>query len=165
MKWIAFVERISIGLHLFSGIIISVMMFVIVYDVVMRFIFNSPTGWALEIAEYMLATVIFFSLSYVLSRGMHIHVDLIVSRLSRTKQAILGLIVSFIALIFFSLLTWESSIAAWEAYQLKFFSAGSPPLPLFPVRTVVPLGCFLLSLRLIIEIGYHLRSLLDRGKA
>lgn len=59
------------------------MMLLIVVDVAMRFLFNSPIVGAYEIVQYMMFAVIFASFAYCQSERGHVHLTMILILLPR----------------------------------------------------------------------------------
>ena len=54
-------DRILDILAFMAILMLIFMMLVVCYDVVMRYIFHNPPGWVVEICEYLLLYVTFFS--------------------------------------------------------------------------------------------------------
>ena len=68
------------------------------------------------------------------------------------------------ALAVFSIIAWEGGKEAVYAWKIKDYTFGVVELPLGPAKMVVPLGCGLLCLRLIIQIGDRIMELTNRVK-
>jgi len=125
----------------------------IFYEVIARYIFNSPTIWVTETCQYLLPFLCFVGASYCLKRKGHIRVDLLVRLFRKRTQKILYVLVNFAALIFFIVLGWESYISWQEAYDLNFTSGSIFDVPLWIPHIVFPIGITFLCLQLIVEIS------------
>ena len=73
---------------------------IVLFEVVMRYIFNSPTTWSLEVTEYLLVMGTFLGSAYVLKEKRHVIIDLLTSQLVGRTRAMVE-IVNIVALLFF----------------------------------------------------------------
>jgi len=73
-------------------------------NVVMRFIFNSPTFWSDRVAQLSLVISTFFSISYCIRRGSSLKIDLLVKAVPAHATKAITLLVKVILLAFFGLL-------------------------------------------------------------
>lgn len=53
------------------------MMLIITFDVIARYVFNSPTMWGGEIASYLMIAIVFLGLGQNLRQGSHIRIDVV----------------------------------------------------------------------------------------
>lgn len=120
---------------------------VILYEVVARYIFNSPTIWAMEISQALYAFYVVLLGAYILRRGGHVNVDVVYSHFSPRTKAIVN---SFTWLLFFS---WIS-VMAWKGWETGWFSLTvgehqvSPfASPIYPIKLCIPVGAFLIFLQ------------------
>lgn len=125
-KAIAALENISMGV---ASLGLIGMLFGTVYEVVARYIFNSPTKWSFEISTYFLVLTAFLGGGYTLSKGGHIRVDVVTARLSYRIQSVLERI-SYIACIAFGILIL---LEGWDLMWYSFITKRLSPTPLhFP---------------------------------
>ena len=115
-------------------------------DVVMRYVFNRPTTWGLEISEYLLLYITLLSLSYTLLVDRHVRVDLVVKRFSERNQEWLRLFSFFVCFLFGLILTWRTGETTLMVYREGWTSNSQLMLPLFPVYIIMPLGFGLFTL-------------------
>ena len=121
---------------------------VVVYGVVVRYVFNAPTIWGLELTIYLCAATYLVGGAYVLLLNAHVRVDVLYTRYSPRLKAIIDLFI--MAPIFFislSLLFWAG--ADWTIHgMIGKVTSGSVWEPIiWPVRLLIPLGCLLLLLQ------------------
>lgn len=160
--FVRYFERQNSFLTTFCGILIAILMVFTVYEVVMRYCFDNPTNWVAEISSYVLVAIILLPLAYAQQIGRHAKVDVLVLRLSKRKQAILGIVSSLLGLCFFILFTWAGYRYAIDALQTGEISTTTMGAPLFPVKIILPIGGFLLCIQFIISIGKHIIFLRSR---
>lgn len=82
-----FADKVIVGFGLASGILIVLNGLFSSYEVIMRYFFNAPTVWVLEITIYLVIASTFFALAYALLQKAHVKVDFITNYLTpRTKR-------------------------------------------------------------------------------
>jgi TRAP-type mannitol/chloroaromatic compound transport system permease small subunit len=143
--------RVVDGISKWSGIIVSYLLWpgmaILTYEVVLRYVFNSPTLWAHGTTQRM------FAVYYIMSGGLvsltksHVAMDLIYAHFSPRGKAIADLITFALVLTFGGILLWQSIIFAGDS--LKMLEPDNTPFraPLYPVKMIVPLGVFILLLQ------------------
>lgn len=129
------------------------LMLVLTYEVIMRYAFKAPTIWAFDIG-YMLGGPIFLvGAAYTLRRKGHVRIDMVYSRFSPRWQAYLDII--FTLIFFFPL--WGILLVklipyvyySWAFRENALESFWRPPI--YPFKTVLPVGVALLLLQGIAE--------------
>jgi len=148
----SFIETISDILGKICNVLILLINIFIFYEVIARYIFNSPTIWVTETCQYLLPALCFFGASYCLKSKGHIKVDLFVSILKKRTQNYIYVLVNFASLVFFIVLCWESYLFWREAYDFNFTSGSILDVRLWIPHIVFPVGLFFLCLQLIVEI-------------
>ena len=128
----------------------------IFYEVVVRYVFNSPTIWVNETCLYLLPILCFVGASYCLKHNGHIRVDFFVRRYSKHTRRILNALVSATSFLFFVVLGWEAYLAWHEAYVFNFTSGTIFDIPLWIPHIVFPIGMIFLCLQFIIEFSDNL---------
>jgi len=90
--------------------LLVVMAGVLSFQVIMRFVVNSPTFWSDRVAQLSLVISMFFSISYCIRRGSSLKIDLLTKSVPKGVQKVISITVKLIMLVLFSLL----AIASWE---------------------------------------------------
>ena len=124
------------------------MMLLTSVDVVLRYIFHSPLTGTFEVSEFLMVTIVFFSMAYTQHRKGHVAVDVLVSRLSQRKKAFVDLFNHGITIAILLLIAWKSSLTALELYD-TMETAGTVPIPSFPFVFIVALGCLAMGMELV----------------
>lgn len=124
------IDNISRGLAIATMAIVVVLVFIMVFEVIMRRLFNAPTLWAFDLA-YMLNGCIFIGASsYALLRNEHIRVDFLSSKLSpRARHAIESAFLLFCFLPLFGLLAQAAVMQGVEAFIAGTTDRVSPWAP------------------------------------
>jgi C4-dicarboxylate transporter, DctQ subunit len=147
----SWLTRINWAACLFALFLSIMLMFVTVYEVVKRYVFNDPTVWSLEISQYLMLTALFAAASYTLEVGGHIKVDFLLEQLGPRGQRRLNLVSSVAAIIFFALLLRETGRLAWGALVFGGGRSTLLSIPLFPIYIFAPIGSFLILVQGILQ--------------
>ena len=121
---------------------------IITFEVIMRFIFRSPTMWVTEISSLLCIVGSFLLVAYTLQEKGHTRVDFITAMLSRKSVFFLELFTSLLGLIYCGVLTWyggkmiQSSILMGEVTQTL-------QIPLWIPQIFVPIGGGLMFVQLL----------------
>ena len=135
-----------------AATIILVMALWTTADVTMRFLFNSPIPETVLFCEFFMIPIIFFGVAYVQAYNGHVKMDILVKRLQPRKGLWFDLVIHILALVIFSLLTWEAAGVAYRSWIYQDYASGLLEIPFWPARTALPLGTGLLCLRFIFDI-------------
>ena len=121
--------------------------FVLVWEVVSRYVFNHPTMWAHGISQRIFAIYYILGGAYVLRYNKHVTVDILYNRFSLRGKAILSLIGSIFIFIFCGVLLWKGTDFAWTS--LSRLEPDETPwrAPLYPIKMMVPIGALLILLQ------------------
>jgi TRAP-type C4-dicarboxylate transport system permease small subunit len=135
----------------------------IMASVVARYIFNRPFLYVDEIASYLLVSLVFLGLAYTLKEGGHIRVEMLVDRLTRKAQSVLGKVTTSIAVVW-ALAILIGVIGLWLRYLTGGVRGyGTLQAPLWvPTLPLVIGGAFLL-LQVLAEIIKAFQSNKNRG--
>jgi C4-dicarboxylate transporter DctM subunit len=145
----SFYDRIIVGSGLLGGGLIVLNGLFVTYEVLMRYLFNSPTVWVMEISIYVTLASTFLSLAYALRQKAHVKVDFITNYLSGRTLILLEIFTSLLAILFCLILGWEGVKMAFTAYQNWEVSPSVLRVPVFIPQIFIPLGTILLTLEFI----------------
>ncbi len=150
-------QNTSTYLALASGWLIVALMLVVFYEVFMRFVFNRPPGWAIEIPRLMFLVIIFLGLGYTTRIGGHVSLDILTMRLSRRRLGLLQTITSFLALVMTAVLLWQSVNILVRSFVQQWRTATVVPVIEWPFYVAMVLGSFLMGIEWIGKIvaGWH----------
>jgi TRAP-type mannitol/chloroaromatic compound transport system permease small subunit len=126
----------------------------VAWEVVARYVFDSPTRWAYEAIYSLYAALFMLGAAYGLRVGAHVRTDFLWQKWRARTRALIE-IVAYVALFFPGMLlflfsglefTWDS----WRAGERSADTAWMPPL--WPLKSLVPLSCLLLLLQGLSEL-------------
>jgi TRAP-type mannitol/chloroaromatic compound transport system permease small subunit len=117
------------------------------FEVVMRYVFNSPTVWAWDVLKQMSGFLIVMGAGYTLLHKKYVMVDVLVVHFSLRTRAIIDLITGLLFLLTFALLTWKSGEFAWRSLLLRETVSSYWAPPIFVLKMFMPIGNCLLLLQ------------------
>ncbi len=130
-----------------------VLIIVITYEVISRYIFNHPTGWSFEMSYFLSSFLIIMTMAYTLQIKNHVNIDIFYNKFPRRVQLILSII--FTLLFFFPM--WILLIQLMVPSVVDSFNKGERSsygswLPLiWPFKAWILIGLILLVLQGIVE--------------
>ena len=126
--------------------VLVLIVLIMVYEVVARYVFNRPTMWALEFAVYAQVLLVALSAAYVLREEGHVCIGLVIEQLSERTRNWLVCANSIIGALYCIVL----SIQMWNTARWSFtVSTASETMgvPLAPIQFILLGGLALLSLQ------------------
>ena len=124
---------------------------VMLYEVVLRYIFNSPTIWAFEVSNFLFGGIIILGGGYLLLHKGHVSVDIIYNRLSVRGRAILDLCTAPLFFLFVGVLLWQGTDMFWTSLSRWENSPSVWGPALWPVKLLIPVGCGLMLIQLLVN--------------
>lgn len=151
MKFIRVVQLSSQVANRIGIFFLIPLMLTTTLDVIMRGIFNLPISGGLEMSQFMMVIIIWFTMAMTAQKKGHVAMQFIESRLS--KKAIyfgdcMVLIVMIITMILVDWALLERMLAAYENGETTDVLAW----PIYPALGVMLLGGILMVLELIAEL-------------
>ena len=137
--------------HLFAPIALAYMA-IIVYEVVMRYLFNRPTNWAHELSTFLFGAQFMLGGAFCLWRGSMVNVEILHVRIPFRLRAAIDAVLMILPVAICLLLFWLggqmflSSLAMLERTNTVW----GPPL--YPLRGVIPLAAALMLAQVLAQL-------------
>ena len=132
-----------------ARVMITVMIVLVVIDVVARYAFNSPLGFASEYVMYLMVGVTLLAANYVLREKGHIRVDIVVRLLPQRAQVWLVVVTDAIGIYCVVLLLIQTFNLTVQSFAAKTSSVTPMATPLGIVQMMLPIGFGLLLIEFI----------------
>lgn len=123
-------------------------------QVVMRYGFNSGWLWALEVNFYLFGWLVLIGISYCVRVKAHIGVDAVVRLLSPGPRRAVGLLVTFLAIVYTCLMLYGSWVYL-HRLQIMGVEAEDIPVERWILSLCLPIGFGLLLYRLL-QMGWRI---------
>ena len=124
---------------------------VMLYAVIARYGFNSPSSWGLELATLLFGPFFLFGGPYLLHTGGHVNLDLLRQSASPRVNRIFDLVNFPVIALFAAILLYYSWPFAMQAYALGETSYTSWNPVIWPVKFAIPVALALLCLQAVAE--------------
>lgn len=144
-----FVNGITRVVGVIAGALVLYTAFAIVFEVVCRSIFHTPTEWVMEVSTYCVVIAGFLGMGVTYAGKKHIHVELVISNFSAKTRCYIEAL-TCVAGIFYSILF---SVEAWEMTMrsLEYNNCAPTTLgtPLWIPQISMPIGMAVLVLQIV----------------
>jgi TRAP-type mannitol/chloroaromatic compound transport system permease small subunit len=146
-RFLRYIDSISDWIGKIVSFLILILMGVVLFAVVMRYIVNKPTIWSHETGLYLFGGMVMLGAAYTLRHEGHVRMDAFYGRLSARGRAITDLATFVFFITFVVVLLWKGCDMTWKAihFMERTESFWSPVI--WPSRIVIPVGAFLLLLQ------------------
>jgi TRAP-type mannitol/chloroaromatic compound transport system permease small subunit len=141
LEWI----NIRAGEFVAYWAVISV--FVYYYEVVARYVFNSPTNWVHESMFLMYGMQYMLCGAYAYREDQHVRVDVIYTHFSPRGKAIADIVTSVFFFIFILTMMWTGARFALDAINNNEVSFTEWGVQYWPVKLMLPIGAALMALQ------------------
>ena len=132
--------------------------FIVSYEVIMRYLFNSPTIWVNEVSRFLQIWATYLALTYSFHKQDFIRITVIYDRLNETGKKILDFI-SFIFIITFScFVVYFGWLIAYDSLKVGRTSSTILDVPSFLTELAIPLCFAFLVIRVILEAIRYIRN-------
>ena len=158
-------ERIGHALAVVAMVMIICLIAVMIYEVVVRRVFNAPTIWAIDITYMTNGTLFLIGGAYTLQKNAHVRIDFLSSRLPVRVQHTLNLL--FYVCLFIPLMGLTSHATVLKAHKayvrgtLENMSTWEPVV--WPFLAGIAIGVVGLTLQVVIESIRHAVGIADPG--
>lgn len=161
-------DRVLTGLetvlNLVSSTVLFLLMFYVTAEVFMRYLFNHPLPGHLELTQLLIAPSVFLALSYVQNHRGHVGMDMLRDRLSERARHVVDAITLAVALVAFGILTYFSWVEARTAWEMGDVTP-TAYIPTWWSKMAVPVGCALLSVRILFQLVSAVKFAARGGEA
>lgn len=149
-----------------SSFLIYPLLAIVLFEVVMRYVFNAPTIWGFEATSFAYGLHFMLGLSYMERHSGHVRVDILASRFSEKSQALLGFLTYLLIFIpVYSLMTIASVKYAYISTVSNELNSTSWAPPIWPFKILMALSFFFLLIQGLSTLLKHLRTLTSGQQA
>ncbi len=142
-RWIS---AISLAAASVGAGVVLLMMLVVSYSVVNRYILGTPVTWTDELSGYLVVALVMLGAADALRRGDHISVDLVSSRLGTRGRRLADIWGYLMVLIFAGALLISGRTTIEYSMNFGILSEGYLEVPMWIPQSFLILGALLLAL-------------------
>ena len=135
-----------------AALAILFMMLAISYSVILRYVWDKPVAWVIEISSYLKLYITFLGTAWLLQQDGHVEVDLFLgSAKPRTRAAFKA--ITFLGGVLVALiLTWKGALVTIDYFKRDVLVLGILNTPQFLLIGIIPIGGILLLIGFILKI-------------
>jgi C4-dicarboxylate transporter DctQ subunit len=150
-------DRLNSVMAWIAALAIIFMMFAISYAVMMRYVWNKPVPWIVEISSYLMLYITFLGTAWLQRKGGHVEVDLFTGRLKPRVRAAFKTITSLGGAVVGFILAWKGSLVTVDYFQRDVTAIGILNTPQFLLMGIIPIGGFLLLVEFLLQARQQAR--------
>ena len=132
--------------------------FIVSYEVIMRYLFNSPTIWVNEVSRFLQIWATYLALTYSFHKNDFIRITVVYDRLNENGKKILDFISFIFILIFSSFVVYYGWLIAYDSLKVGRTSSTILDVPSFLTELAIPLCFAFLVLRVLLEAIKYIRN-------
>lgn len=145
--WTGAIDRLSLYAGEFVSYWAVIAVFVYYYEVIARYVFNSPTNWAHEGMFLMFGMQYLIAGAYAMLTEQHVRVDIVYAAWSPRRKAIVDLLTSIFFYIFAGTMLVTCWIFAMDATVVHEISFTEWAISYWPMKWAMVIGSVLLLLQ------------------
>jgi TRAP-type mannitol/chloroaromatic compound transport system permease small subunit len=151
---VAAIEAISRLGGYVAAVLVALLIALMVYEVVVRYVLSAPTTWGYEVGTWVMGASFVLAIGYALATDSHVRVDFIHDVLGRRAchafdlAGYLLIVLPLLAWVSWGL--WEYFLGAFLARERTGQSAWNPVI--WPFRLILFLGVAIWTLQTLAEI-------------
>ena len=147
--YVRYVDAVNRVLGYFVMYLTLVMMGLLLFASVTRYVFNVPFVWIIEMAQFLMAAYYILGGGYSMQLDAHVRMDVLYERWRPRTRAFVDSLTAFF-LVFYLVIMIRGGFAS-SAYSLKYnqtnYSAWAPPMA--PIKIIMTVGIALMLLQAI----------------
>lgn len=142
-KYSAFLDIVDKIIKILLILSVAVMIFAMVYQVILRYVFNNANSWSEELTRYIFIYQVMLASAVAMRRNSHLQVDVLIGKMSPKVKSVFT-ILSTIAGVVFLIVLFK--------YSLQFVAIGTRNtssglyIPMSIPYTALSVGCILMIL-------------------
>lgn len=147
--YVRYIDAANQAVGKFSMYLIFAMMGILLFESIFRTFLNLPHIWAVEMAQFFMASYYLLGGGYSMKLDGHVRMDLLYGQWSAKRQAMADAVTVFFLIFYlvFLLVGGISSIDYAVTYGQRNYTPWAPPLA--PIKIIMTIGIALMLLQAI----------------
>ena len=138
--------RVNGAMAILGAIAILFMMLAICCAVILRYLWNRPLAWVVEISSYLMLYITFLGTAWLQRKEGHVEVDLFLVQAKPKTRAFLKGITSLGGAVVTAVLAWKGSLVTIDYFERGVTVMGILNTPQYLLVGIIPIGGFLLGI-------------------
>lgn len=143
-----FFDRFIDAMAAVAGVCIAATALLTSAAVILRYA-GRPIGWSIELTEYALLYITFLSAPWILRRGEHVRVDVLLDNVPKPVQRILKIFGALVGIAGAAAVSYYGAVLTQGAYVDGTYMVKTLRVPRYIVMGVIPFGSTMLVLQFV----------------
>jgi len=150
-----FMRPVEKALEWAVSILIGFMMVWVFFQVITRYVFSYTPSFGEELARYLFVWVVFLSLPVVAKKGGHMAIEMVTVRLKGMPLKAVRILADIFTIAFLLIMVYQGVNMVMRA---SFQTSPALQISMSWVYCVIPFGCFIMLLNVLISFTSLLRT-------
>jgi TRAP-type C4-dicarboxylate transport system permease small subunit len=134
-------------------------------EVGLRYLFNRPTVYVLDIVAALVLASAFLGAAYALLVEGHVRIDLFTNHFPQRMQMTLNVVNYVLVFLYSGVFAWQGFAVTWKSIKYNWRSESIVfNYPLWPLFLLIGIGMLLFSIQAILKIGGSLSAIMARRR-
>ena len=129
-----------------GGLMLLVVGLFVLYEVVCRYVFQSPTLWVMDYSIYFVMWAVLLGSAYTMRTRGHVLVDIVIKKLPPVSRWYVQIAIHIVIMVFALIITAAGLHSCVRAYQMKELTLSALYIPLYYPMSSIPVGFCLMAL-------------------
>ena len=147
------IEAVSRTFGYVAAGLVLLLIVLMMYEVIVRYLFSSPTIWGYELTTWVMGASFVLAIAYALSTDSHVRIDFLhdwLGQRARHGFDLLGYAIVLPLLVWLTWGLWDYWYGAFNTAEKSGQSAWNPPV--WPFRLVLFLGVLAWTSQTVVEV-------------
>ena len=162
MKDKGMLDRIIDFMAFLAGILLVGAVLVVCWEIAMRYFVHRPLVWAVEVCEYILFSIAFLGAPWLLKKGGHVSVDIVIEHLGPKIRQRMRLLAMASGIIISVIISWFGLTTAWECYKTGVLVTKTLNVPKHYFMILIFIGYLFLMLEFARQFIRHFKEPRDK---
>lgn len=140
------IDRIIDLMAFVAGGLLVAAVFIVCFEILMRYFVQRPQVWTVEICEYILFGIAFLGAPWLLKKGGHVSIDIVMSRFGSGGQRCLAIFSGVSGALTSAVICYFSLLTAWNSYLSGVVVTKTLTIPKHYFLFMIAFGYFFLFL-------------------
>ena len=146
-----------------AGFLLVGGVFLVCFEVFMRYFLHKPQVWTVEVCEYILFSIAFLGAPWLLKKGGHVSVDIVIEHLGSKSQNRLKLISGATGVFISAIICWFSVVTCWDCYVSGVVVTKTMSIPKHYFLILISIGYLFLLVEFVRQFFWHLREFREKN--
>jgi TRAP-type C4-dicarboxylate transport system permease small subunit len=157
-----FFDRIIDFMAFLAGVLLVGAVLIVCFEIWMRYFVRKPQVWTVEVCEYFLFAIAFLGAPWLLKKGGHVSIDIIVAQMGPKARIFLGLFSKAMGVLISAIICGFSMVTSWDSYVSGVVVIKTLSIPKYYFLLLIALGYFLLLIEFARQFFGHFKELREK---